>query len=66
MNQHGGKTVLFWGRSWKSPLEVRTPEEVSQAKKQYEQKSPWLRYDEHEQMMFSGKNIFDLVYTDSV
>ena len=78
MNQHGGKTVLFWGRSWKSPLEVRTPEEVSQAKKQYEQKRsqsfklhwtndrPWLRYDEHEQMMFSGKNIFDLVCTDSV
>ena len=42
----------------------RTPEEVSQAKKQYEQKisrsfklhwttdHPLLRYDEHEQMMY--------------
>jgi aspartyl-tRNA synthetase len=64
------------GKKLKKPS--RTPEEVSQAKKQYEQKRsqsfklhwttdhPWLRYDEHEQMMFSGKNIFGLVCTDSV
>ena len=49
------------GKKLKKPS--RTPEEVSQAKKQYEQKRsqsfklhwttdcPWLRYDEHEQMM---------------
>jgi hypothetical protein len=50
------------GKKLKKPS--RTPEEVSQAKKQYEQKRsrsfklhrttdrPWLRYDEYEQMMY--------------
>ena len=50
------------GKKLKKPS--RPPEEVSQAKKQYEQKRsrsfklhwttdrPWLRYDEHEQMMY--------------
>ena len=78
------------GKKLKKPS--RTPEDVSQAKKQYEQKRsrsfklhwttdrPWLRYDEHEQMMYctygtakkrtklelGSKNIFSLVCTDSV
>ena len=50
------------GKKLKKPS--RTPEEVSKAKKQYEEKisrsfklhwttdRPWLRYDEHEQMMY--------------
>ena len=50
------------GKKLKKPS--RTPEEVSQTKKQYEQKRsrsfklhwitdhPWLRYDEHEQMIY--------------
>jgi hypothetical protein len=54
--------TLYSGKKLKKPS--RTPEEVSQAKKQYEQKRsrffklhwttdrPWLHYDEHEQMMY--------------
>jgi hypothetical protein len=57
-----GKTVLFWGRSWKSPLEHQR--RCHRLNKQYEQKRsrsfklhwtterPWLRYDEHEQIMY--------------
>jgi hypothetical protein len=52
----------FRGRSWKSPLEHQR--RCHRLKKQYEQKTswsfklhwttdrPWLRYDEHEQMMY--------------
>jgi hypothetical protein len=43
------------GKKLKKPS--RTPEEVSQAKKQYEQK----RSNEKKNSSFSGKNIFGLV-----
>jgi hypothetical protein len=82
--------VLFRGRSWKNPLEHQR--RCHRLKKQYEQKRSfklhwttdrtWLRYDEHEQMMYctygtaknslrtklglGNKNIFGLVCTDSV